>query len=280
MDRLVWIVGLVVATAIGTLIVRLAYVSGIDDDARRTGLVLGTVASALIFAFAVWAVVVWISRRRGKPRRLASPIVVLLAILLLVIRLGAVTPTRSGGTALSPSPSLPTAQGTPSTSSGPATSSGSSAGAAGASARPSVDPAVHAALLRTMTIDPPYTLTIPPADEEREFLSFFSGEDFGVVRDIAVRRVEDVGGIVGFVIVADIEADPAFEAMTLAGIEIGLRGEGGRATRETIGGRTILIGEMDGTALAMWVEAPYMKMLYGYGAASTRSIAEAFLVPK
>lgn len=280
LDRLAWTLGLLVAIGLSTVIVRLGYASDVADDARRVGQVLGTVASALIFAFAFWAVVVWISRRRGSPRRLTSPIVVLVAIVLLLIRLGGVTPTRQGVTALAPTPSPAAAAVSPGASSRPATSLGPSAGAAGSSVRPSLDPAIHAALLKTLVIDPPYALADPPPDEERELLSVFSGEEFALVRDIAVRRVLDDQGIVGLVIVADIGADPALEAVTLAGFEMGLRGDGGTSTRETISGRTVLIGQAGGTAFAAWVEAPYLRILYGYDAATVRTIGEAFLTPK
>lgn len=131
-----------------------------------------------------------------------------------------------------------------------------------------------------LVIDPPYSLGTSPPDEEREFLGFFSGDEFGIIREVAVRRVLDGQGVVGFVVVADIAIDPALEALSLAGLEIGIRGEGGTATRDTIGGRTVLTGASGGAAFVMWVEAPSMKIVYGFDAASARAIAQAFLVPK
>lgn len=281
LDWLVWIVGVLFAIGLSSSIVRATY--GLDSrmDARDTGRVFGTMAAAFLLAFALWGIATWISRRRGTPRRLASPIVPLLAMVLLFIRLSSVSATAPGETALAPSPAVSAAAATaaPSLSEtpGPATTPGSSPAV---SARPSVDPAIHAALLKTFVIDPPYTLQASPPDEESEFLSFFSGEDFGVLRDVGVRRVVDDQGIAGFVVVADMDIDPAFEALSLAGIEIGVRGEGGTTTRETLNGRTVLVGESGGAAFAMWVEAPYMKIVYGSDIATVRAIGKAFVVPK
>ena len=274
---------MLIGIGLSTSVVRATYGLDATMDARDSGRVFGTLAAAFIFAFAVWGVVVWVSRRRGVRRRLSSPIVPVLAIVLLLIRLSGASAIAPGDAALAPSPSIPAATALPSVPAAPsptAAATASPAPSAGASARPSADPAVRSALLRTLVIDPPYTLETSPPDEEQEFLSFFTGDDFGVVRDVAVRRVLDDQGIIAFVVVADMGIDPAAEALSLAGIELGVRGEGGTATRETLDGRTVLVGESGGAAFAMWIEAPYMKIVYGSDLATARAIGRAFVVPK
>jgi hypothetical protein len=42
----------------------------------------------------------------------------------------------------------------------------------------------------------------------------------------------------------------------------------------------VLVGESGGAAFAMWIEAPYMKIVYGSDLATARAIGRAFVVPK
>ena len=246
LDAVVWVVALAISVIFAIGIVgfrtRAAAPTSAFDSGRRVGEVLGTVVGALIMAFVLWGIVVFVSRRRGHPRRLTSPIVPLIAFLVLSISLVA-NATRPGAIAA--------IDGTP-------------------SATHSID--------QVLAIGAPYHLENSPTDEEKQFLDLINGGSTNAFKSVVVRRVYRGSDLAGYAMVADAEVEPGQDAVALAGVELGL-GTDVTKSRATLAGHNVISGIAGGAGYSVWVEPPFVKMVFASSEQDAKDIAARFASP-
>jgi hypothetical protein len=237
----VWLAALTFATVIATASANIAGRSApatAYESGRRFGEVLGVVLVALLLAFVAWWVVVRVSRRRGTSgRRLSSPIVPLIAC-ILVIPLGGV-----GGAAAGPAPT--------------------------AIASRTLDD-----VLRIAT---PYHLERSPADEEQQLTALLAGGGTGSFRSVEVRRIYNGTGLAGFALVADAGVVPGSETAVLGEVERGLGTDEVTKAHVAIGGHDALSGVAGGAGYAVWIEAPFVKVVFAPTEQEATDISTAFV---
>jgi hypothetical protein len=241
---LVWVVGIVVSLGFAVVIAGLQARSGpasAFEGGRRVGEVVGEVLAAFLVAFGLWALVVWVSRRRGRARRLTSPIVPLIAIVFLGLAFTNVV-TRPESAA-----ALRAAAGTTHT------------------------------LDQVLVIDPPYRLDTAPPEEERQFLDLFTGSQPGAFKTVVMRRIYEGEDLVGYAIVADAEVKPGAEAVAMGGVELGLGGQDVTKTHTTLAGHDVISGTAGGAGYTVWVEAPFVKIVFAPVESDAATIAERFI---
>jgi hypothetical protein len=216
-----------------------ALLAGSEDlSAYEAGRVFGSIFGAvLIGVFVRWLIVK--IRKRG---RVLSPWILIIASLVLLLNLG-----RQSGPA-NPTAAVPT----PSPSTSPS-----------ATAAPS-EPISH-----YLGILAPFTLTAASADERADFVEIGAGAT-------EVRRVEEAGELIGYLVVTDagVRNSPA----NLRRIEVGFeKTDGGEAHAETLDGRDVLVGTVTDVSTLVWIEQPYLLVVYSSDEATARSLARSII---
>jgi hypothetical protein len=248
LDRLIWIAGLAVAIEISIGIASFSGrppPTGSFEQGRLWGAIIGSVVIALVAAFILWAVVVWLTRR-GTPRRLTSPMVPLIAIVLLLASLSA-TVSKGGATTATGSPTASIA-----TDQSPRT------------------------LDAVLVIAAPYHLERSPAAEEQQFAAVLNAGDTTFLKNIQVRRIYQGADLSGYALVGDVGVRAGNEAVAMAGVELGL---GSDVTKRhvTIGGHDAISGVAGGAGYVVWIEAPWVKVVFAQTEQDANVISGAFV---
>jgi hypothetical protein len=245
LDRLIWIAGLAVAIGIASGIA-----SSSGGPAPTGGFEQGRLAGGIFFralfvAFILWAVVVWLTRR-GNGRRLTSPMVPLIAIVLLLASLSA-TVSKGGATTATASPTASMA-----TAPSPRT------------------------LDAVLVIAAPYHLERSPAAEEQQFAAVFNAGDTTFLKNIQVRRIYLGADLSGYALVGDVGVRAGNEAVAMAGVELGL---GSDVTKRhvTIGSHDAISGVAGGAGYVVWIEAPWVKVVFAQTEQDANVISGAFV---
>ncbi len=218
-EAVAWVVGIAAVLFFGRVYAILR--GPMAPTSYEIGVVIGTIAAAVIVAALVRWVVVKIRGRGG----LRSPWILVVAALILLVGVG-----RQAGLDASVGPGRP------------------------------ID--------SYLEIAAPFSLSLPTAGEKEELRTAIA-DGLGTYE---VRRVLDGGGLVGFLIVGDINVGPSPD---WGALERGFEGgSGGDAQRTTVAGRTAIVGSASSAATVMWIESPYILVVYGIDADSARLMAE------
>lgn len=141
-------------------------------------------------------------------------------------------------------------------------------------------------------------LTVPPARDPATLLQIGSEYDFvqpdeeteRLVREsfvdiepqsrgTIIRAIDGEDGSAGVVVVMDLAIPEVLSEVTLEGMVFGARAnaEGIAASRQTVGGRQVLVAEGPDGAVVGWVESPLIAMVVAADARSARAMAESMI---
>jgi hypothetical protein len=227
-----------------------------SDPSRAAGGAVGLAFAPLIWGVILWAAVVLVARLIGRRRSMRGSGVPLIALAFMLVGLivgswpvaGARAPTPAAG-AVTPSPS-------PS---------------------PSPSPGRHT-LDEVLVIDPPYRLEAAPPEEASAIVQLITEGDQTLFKSIETRRIRSGSELIGYALIADANVTPGLEALYLGQFEKGVDQTAATKTHATLGGRDVLIGVSDGAGFAVWIEAPYLKLIFTTEPADARKVAEKFVL--
>lgn len=227
-----------------------------SDPSRAAGGAVGLAFAPLIWGVILWAAVVLVARLIGRRRSMRGSGVPLIALAFMLVGLivgswpvaGARAPTTAAG-AVTPSPS-------PS---------------------PSPSPGRHT-LDEVLVIDPPYRLEAAPPEEASAIVQLITEGDQTLFKSIETRRIRSGSELIGYALIADANVTPGLEALYLGQFEKGVDQTAATKTHATLGGRDVLIGVSDGAGFAVWIEAPYLKLIFTTEPADARKVAEKFVL--
>jgi hypothetical protein len=235
LDSIAWAAGLVGAIVVAGASVRARTGSSAFTTGENAGKLVGSVIGGFLIALLLWGIVVLVTRRRGRPRRLSSPVVPALAVVVLLLALVGAAPA-----------------------SGPTSADGASPG-------PTVSPTPSRHTLdQVLVIDAPYRLEDSPPDESAAIVQLVSQGDKTLFRSVDVRRIRSGTTLVGYAVLADVNVAPGLEALYLSQFERGVTETSSSAppTHATIRGRDVLTGVSEDAGYAVWIEAPYLKIVF------------------
>ncbi len=251
LDAVVWIVGFLAAIVVAGASVRERTGSSAFETGQNAGKLVGSVLGGFLIALVLWGLVVFATRRGSRPRRLSSPIVPVLAVIVLLFALLGATPGSKPVSAYASSPA-PTASPTP--------------------GRRTLD--------QVLVIQQPYHLEVAPADESAAIVQLISEGDKTIFRSVDVRRILSGSTVIGYAVVADVNVSPGLEAVYLSQFERGVNQSGPSAAPNhlTIRGRDVLAGTTEDAGYAVWIEAPYLKIVFTIAPEDAQSVAQKFVI--
>jgi hypothetical protein len=224
------------------------------ETGQYYGRILGSVLGPFLLAFVLWGVRLLFARSGTRRRRVFSPVVPALAVVIALVGLSGGT-RATGGTASNP---------------------------AGSSAAPSASTAATATRRtrdEAMAIAAPYRLETAQASEASQIVDQMTGGDRSLFKSIEVHRIVNGTDLIGYVVLADADVGPGFDAVYLAQFERGMAGSGTTASHATVNGREILTGTTGGAGFAVWIEAPFLKIVFTATPSDARGVADKFVHP-
>jgi hypothetical protein len=251
LDAIAWIGGLIGAIIVGGASVRVRTGDSAFTSGENAGRLVGSVLGGFVIALVLWGLVVFATRHGARPRRLSSPIVPVLAVVVLLFALLGASPSSKPVSADAASP-VPTASPTP--------------------GRRTLD--------QVLVIEAPYRLEVAPADESAAIVQLISEGDQTLFRSVDVRRIRSGTTLIGYAVLADVNVAPGLEAIYLSQFERGVKESSASSppTHVTIRGRDVLSGVSDDAGYAVWIEAPYLKIVFTIAPEDARLVAQKFVI--
>jgi hypothetical protein len=236
-----WVVGIAAILFFGR--VYSLIFGGADPTAEQVGEVVGYLIGATLLGLGVR----WLFVRAGRGKGLASPWVLVVASLVLLLNLGRYSDQLASSAAVTPTPG-PTARATP------------------AGSPRDID--------EYFVIGDPYGIERATAEEVTDF-----GQAMGAFSDrTEVRRITRDGVVEGFYVVVD--SGDRFPVKSLGAFELGLKTQEGIETeRATLGGHEVVVADMpdDDVAFVSWLEVPRILVVYGIDEGSARTMATSVI---
>lgn len=220
------------------------------ESGRSAGRLFGSVLAVYLIAALLVGVRALFARRGRRRRLFLSPFLPVLGVLVaLVSFVGAARPA-----------------------------SGTSAGTAAASESPapSASPA-RRTLDEVLVIRAPYHLEASPTEESSEIVRLMTPADQSVFKSVDVRRIRSGSDLIGYTLLADASITPGLELIYLAQFERGVKETGASTAHTTIQGRDVLSGVSQDAGYAVWIEAPYLKIVITVAPEDAQKVAQSFV---